>query len=77
VNDIEFILMERKPGGYRKPSVATQVLSVIPDENHQTMSRSIWSGVTGASTREHPAPYPEELTERLVRMFSFVGASNS
>ena len=27
----------------------------------------------GASTREHPAPYPLELAERLVRMFSFVG----
>lgn len=26
-NDIEFILMERKPGGYRQPSVATRVLS--------------------------------------------------
>jgi len=26
-----------------------------------------------ASTRHHPAPYPIELAERLVRMFSFVG----
>jgi DNA modification methylase len=72
-NDIEFILMERKPGGYRKPTVATRVLSVISDENHKQWFRSIWSGVTGASTRNHPAPYPEELVERLVRMFSFVG----
>ncbi len=72
-NDIEFILMERKPGGYRKPSVATRVLSVISDENHKQWFKSIWSNVTGASTRNHPAPYPEELVERLVRMFSFVG----
>ena len=72
-NDIEFILMERKPGGYRKPAVATRVLSVISDENHKQWFQSIWSGVTGASTRDHPAPYPEELVERLVRMFSFVG----
>jgi DNA modification methylase len=72
-NDIEFILMERKPGGYRKPTVATRVLSVISDENHKQWFQSIWSGVTGASTREHPAPYPQELAERLVRMFSFVG----
>jgi len=71
-NDIEFILMERKPGGYRKPTVATRVLSVISDENHKQWFQAIWSGVTGASTREHPAPYPEELAERLVRMFSFV-----
>jgi len=72
-NDIEFILMERKPGGYRKPTVETRVLSVISDENHKQWFQSIWSGVTGASTRHHPAPYPEELAERLVRMFSFVG----
>jgi modification methylase len=72
-NDFEFILMERKPGGYRKPTVTMRVLSVISDENHKLWFQSIWSGVTGASTREHPAPYPEELAERLVRMFSFVG----
>lgn len=72
-NDIEFILMERKPGGYRKPAVATRVLSIISTENHKQWFQSIWSGITGASTRNHPAPYPEELTERLIRMFSFVG----
>ena len=72
-NDIEYILMERKHGGYRKPSVATRTLSIISDENHKQWFQSIWSGVTGASTRNHPAPYPEELAERLIRMFSFVG----
>lgn len=72
-NDIEFVLMERKPGGYRKPTVATRVLSVISEENHKQWFQSIWTGVTGVSTREHPAPYPEELAERLIRMFSFVG----
>jgi DNA modification methylase len=65
--------MERKPGGYRSPSVATRVLSVIPAAKHQEWFQQIWSGVTGASTRQHPAPYPVELAERLVRMFSFVG----
>ncbi len=72
-NDIEFILMERKPGGYRKPTVATRVLSVISGDNHKQWFQSIWSGLTGASTRNHPAPYPEGLAERLIRMFSFVG----
>ena len=72
-NDIEFILMQRKPGGYRSPSLAARVLSVISAEKHKTWFQQIWSGVTGASTREHPAPYPLELAERLVRMFSFVG----
>ena len=72
-NDIEFILMERKPGGYRAPSVTTRVLSVISAENHKRWFQQIWTDVRGASTREHPAPYPTELAERLVRMFSFVG----
>ncbi len=72
-NDIEFILMQRKPGGYRSPSVATRILSVISAENHATWFQQIWTGVTGASTKRHPAPYPLELAERLIRMFSFVG----
>lgn len=72
-NDIEFILMERKPGGYRSPSVSTRVLSVISEEHHKQWFQQIWSGLTGASTRNHPAPYPLELAERLIRMFSFVG----
>src|SRR5207302_8846953 len=72
-NDIEFILMERKPGGYRSPSLATRALSVISTEKHQQWFQQIWTGVTGASTRDHPAPYPLELAERLIRMFSFVG----
>lgn len=72
-NDIEFILMERKPGGYRSPSVADRVLSVISEQNHKKWFQQIWTGLQGASTRTHPAPYPAELAERLVRMFSFVG----
>ncbi len=72
-NDIEFILMERKPGGYRAPKIATKILSLISVENHQKWFQQIWTGLTGASTRDHPAPYPLELAERLVRMFSFVG----
>lgn len=72
-NDIEFILMQRKPGGYRQPDVATRVLSVLSAAQHSAWFQQIWTGLTGASTREHPAPYPLELAQRLVRMFSFVG----
>jgi modification methylase len=72
-NDIEFILMERKPGGYRTPDLSTKILSLISAENHKKWFQQIWAGVTGASTKNHPAPYPIELGERLVRMFSFVG----
>lgn len=72
-NDIEFILMQRRPGGYRSPSIETRVLSVIGASDHKEWFQQIWTGVTGASTRQHPAPYPLELVERLIRMFSFVG----
>jgi len=72
-NDIEFILMQRKPGGYRSPSLAARLLSVISAENHRAWFQQIWTGLTGASTRHHPAPFPLELAERLIRMFSFVG----
>lgn len=72
-NDIEFILMQRKPGGYRKPTVATRVLSLISEDNHRAWFQQVWTGLTGESTRKHPAPYPVELAERLIRMFSFVG----
>ena len=72
-NDIEFILMLRKPGGYRSPSSAARVLSVISADDHDRWFRQIWNDVRGASTRDHPAPFPVELAERLIRMFSFVG----
>ena len=65
--------MERKPGGYRSPSLASRILSVIPAEQHKSWFQQIWTGVTGASTKLHPAPYPPQLAERLIRMFSFVG----
>ncbi len=71
-NDVEYILFQRKPGGYRKPNLAARVLSVIPAAEHAELFQQIWH-VTGASTANHPAPYPLILAERLVRMFSFAG----
>lgn len=72
-NDIEFILMERKPGGYRSPLMASRILSVIPEKKHREWFQQIWTDITGASTKLHPAPFPLELAERLIRMFSFAG----
>jgi len=72
-NDIEYILLFRKPGGYRSPTVEEKVLSVIEADEHQQMFRQLWDDIQGESQGEHPAPYPVELAERLVRMFSFVG----
>ncbi|MBI1894100.1 MAG: site-specific DNA-methyltransferase [Candidatus Rokubacteria bacterium] len=71
-NDIEFILMQRKPGGYRKPTEAVRVLSLIGEQEHRAWFNQIVR-FHGASTRDHPAPFPVELVESLIRMFSFVG----
>lgn len=71
-NDIEFILMQRKPGGYRRPSEEQRQASRIAKKDFDRWFQQIWS-ITGASTKQHPAPFPLELASRLVRMFSFVG----
>jgi modification methylase len=69
-NDMEFILMQRKPGGYRKPTEKQRETSRIEKEAFDRWFQQIWN-ITGASTKQHPAPYPLELATRLVRMFSF------
>lgn len=70
-NDMEFILMQRKPGGYRKPSNAQRDASRISKDEFDSWFQQIWN-IPGESTRYHPAPFPLELANRLVRMFSFV-----
>jgi DNA modification methylase len=49
-----------------------RVLSAIDERLHKAWFNQIVT-VRGASTRSHPAPYPVELVEPLIRMFSFVG----
>lgn len=49
-------------------------LSMLTKNEMQAWFCSFWTDIKGASTRNgHPAPYPIELAERLVRMFSFAG----
>ena len=71
-NDVEYILFQRKPGRYRSPDPAKRVLSIIPEEEHHKYFQQIWT-MQGASTRHHPSPFPLELAEWVVKMFSFVG----
>jgi site-specific DNA-methyltransferase (adenine-specific) len=72
-NDTEYVLMLRKPGGYRKPTEAQRDRSRLAKDEHAAWFRSVWTDIPGASTRDHPAPFPVDLAYRLVRMFSFVG----
>jgi len=71
-NDMEFILMQRKPGGYRKPTDEQRRQSRIDKKDFNRWFQQIWN-IPGASTKKHPAPFPLKLATRLVRMFSFVG----
>lgn len=71
-NDVEFILMLRKPGGYRQPTEEQRKTSRLSKEEYQEWFQQVWN-LNGESTKFHPAPYPEELAYRLVRMFSFAG----
>ncbi len=70
-NDIEFILMQRKPGGYRKPTAEQREQSRLTGKEFASWFQQFWN-ITGESTRRHPAPFPLEVAYRLVRMFSFV-----
>jgi site-specific DNA-methyltransferase (adenine-specific) len=73
-NDVEYILLLRKPGGYRNPTPEQRLLSLIDKEDHSRWFRSVWTDVPGSSRlKGHPAPFPVELVYRLIRMFSFVG----
>lgn len=71
-NDVEFILMLRRPGGYRQPTDEQRKASRLSKEEYQEWFQQVWN-LNGESTKFHPAPYPAELAYRLVRMFSFTG----
>jgi site-specific DNA-methyltransferase (adenine-specific) len=73
-NDVEHILFLRKGGQYRSVPPMQKALSMLTKNEMQSWLRSIWTDIRGSSTRNgHPAPYPIELAERLIRLFSFAG----
>lgn len=73
-NDVEYIVFMRKGGEYRKTTMLQKALSMLTKAEMQAWFNSFWTDIKGASTRNgHPAPYPTELAERLIRMFSFAG----
>jgi site-specific DNA-methyltransferase (adenine-specific) len=73
-NDVEYILFLRKGGGYRSVSPIQKALSMLTKEEMQCWFLSFWTDIKGVSTRSgHPAPFPAELAERLIKMFSFAG----
>lgn len=74
-NDRETIVLLRKPGGYRKPTREMEMESRISKEDYFRWFAPVWSDVTGASTRDHPAPYPIEVPRRLILMYFLLRAT--
>jgi modification methylase len=74
-NDTEYILMLRRGGQYRSIQPLQKALSMLTKDEMRSWLRSCWTDVPGASTTrsKHPAPYPVEVAERLIRLFSFAG----
>jgi DNA modification methylase len=73
-NDAEYILFLRKGGEYRSPSPTQKALSMLRKDEMKSWLRSAWLDIKGESTRRgHPAPYPQSLAERLIKLFSFAG----
>jgi modification methylase len=73
-NDFEYILFLRKGGAYRSPSNIQKALSMLSNLEMKGWLRTAWTDIKGESTKKgHPAPFPLELAERLIRLFSFAG----
>jgi DNA modification methylase len=71
-NDIEYVLIFRKPGGYRKVDEHLAVLSRLKKREFSEYFRQVW-WMNGCRVNHHPAPFSPELAKRLVKMFSYVG----
>ena len=71
----EYILIFRKPSNklidsiVRSYSAEVAEQSVVSDGYERT---NVWH-INPETSSKHPAPYPEELVEKLVRYYSFVG----
>ena len=69
----EFILLFKKPGHpKRTPTDPEKQASKMPPRERNAWVDALWV-FPGERKTLHPAPFPEELPYRLIRMFSFVG----
>ncbi len=70
--DYEFILIFKKLGDAPKPTKEQKELSKMTAEEWNTYFAGHWN-FAGARQNKHIAMFPEELPNRLIKMFSFVG----
>lgn len=62
----EYIEVFRKEGNRKG-------ISDITKEEFMLFTRAIWNVKPETQLREHPAPFPEELARRFIKLYSFVG----
>jgi len=68
--DFEYILLFKKQGTAPKPTLAQKENSVMTNEEWNTYFNGHWY-FSGAKQDKHLAMFPEELPNRLIKMFSF------
>ena len=68
---IEYILVFIKEGN-RKVSKEIKEKSKLSLEEWREFTKGIWS-IQSGSNRKHPATFPIELAERVIRLYSFFG----
>lgn len=68
--DFEYILLFKKPGTAPKPTFAQKENSAMTNEEWNTYFNGHWY-FSGAKQDKHLAMFPEELPNRLIKMFSF------
>lgn len=69
----EYILIFKKTGKARRPSKEAKEKSRLTKEQRSKWFRGIWDDLRPARQKDHPAQFPVELPERLIRMFTFHG----
>ena len=69
----EYVVLLRKPG-HRRVSMQARGLSVINPSERDRWLQPYWTDVAGVgAAAAHPAPFPEAIAYRLIRLFSFAG----
>lgn len=68
----EFVLLFKKNGKARGPSAEAKELSKLTKEQRSAWFRGVWD-IHPTRQDEHPAAFPLELPNRLIRMFTYHG----
>jgi DNA modification methylase len=73
-NTVEFITVYVKPGK-NKVTPAVKMANRMPDKLHLDLTQQVWwmmpAKINRNRAKDHPAPFPELLPARLIRLFTF------